>query len=64
MNLLPFTLRCPYCGERFDSAADPGGADAQQHIEDCAICCRPICVTVHLDPDGAARAVARRDDEA
>ncbi|MBX3724930.1 MAG: CPXCG motif-containing cysteine-rich protein [Xanthomonadales bacterium] len=57
-------LHCPYCGECFDSAADPGGGEIQQYIEDCAVCCRPISVRLRLDDDGGVGVATRREDEA
>lgn len=64
MNAVFVTLDCPYCGESFDSAADPGGGETQSYIEDCAVCCRPIAVRLRLDDAGDATASTRRDDEA
>jgi hypothetical protein len=35
-------LTCPHCGEPIDTYPDPGGAEAQEYIEDCSVCCKPI----------------------
>ena len=43
------TLRCPWCGERFEALIDPGGGSGD-YVEDCAVCCKPI--EMHLDQDG------------
>jgi hypothetical protein len=32
---------CPHCGEQVDTEPDRGGGEAQDYIEDCAVCCRP-----------------------
>lgn len=64
MTAVFLVLDCPYCGERFESAADPGGGECQQYIEDCAVCCRPISVRVRLDGDRGASVATRREDEA
>ncbi|MDZ3823929.1 MAG: CPXCG motif-containing cysteine-rich protein [Pseudoxanthomonas sp.] len=64
MNAVYVTLHCPYCGESFDSPADPGGGELQCYIEDCAVCCRPIAVQLRLDEAGEATARTRRDDDA
>lgn len=64
MNAAYLSLNCPYCGESFDSVADPGGGELQDYIEDCAVCCRPIAVRLRLDEAGDATASTRRDDEA
>jgi len=45
-------LQCPYCGEWIDLALDPS-VEAQQYVEDCQVCCRPMLVTVRWDDDGA-----------
>ena len=39
------TLRCPFCGERFETQADASAGDAD-YVEDCPVCCRPI--SLHL----------------
>jgi hypothetical protein len=39
-------LRCPYCGEPAEVDLDPGGADEQTLVQDCAVCCRPWRVHV------------------
>jgi hypothetical protein len=45
------TVRCPYCGEPFDTLVDTSGVDASagstSYIEDCQVCCRPI--EMHLE---------------
>lgn len=45
------TLACPYCGESFDTAVDCS-AGSQRYIEDCAICCRPIEVSILVSEAG------------
>jgi hypothetical protein len=45
---------CPHCGERVDTAPDPGGGDEQEYVEDCPVCCRPN--VIH------ARYLAEEDD--
>ncbi|HEX7043081.1 MAG TPA: CPXCG motif-containing cysteine-rich protein [Burkholderiales bacterium] len=43
-------VRCPYCGETFETAIDASGGN-QEYVEDCQVCCRPIVfrITVGLD---------------
>jgi hypothetical protein len=31
---------------------DPAEVGDQVFVQDCAVCCRPWTVTVHVDPDG------------
>lgn len=49
--LVPYPAHCPYCGEPLELLLD-ASAGAQRYIEDCAVCCRPITVSVGLDADG------------
>jgi len=44
-------LTCPYCGESFETAVDCS-AGSQRYVEDCAVCCRPIEVSVSVDDAG------------
>ncbi len=62
--MLPFlTLRCPYCGESYDSAVDITAGD-QVYTEDCAVCCRPIVVSVRVDAQGRlVEITARREQD-
>ena len=42
-------LSCPHCGEALETYPDPGGGDAQDYVEDCAVCCRPIRFVARYD---------------
>lgn len=44
-------IHCPYCGESFETAVDLS-AGSQRYVEDCAVCCRPIEITVQVGDDG------------
>jgi hypothetical protein len=44
-------IHCPYCGESFETTADLS-AGSQRYIEDCAVCCRPIEITLQVGHDG------------
>jgi hypothetical protein len=50
---------CPYCGEPVQLLVD-SSAGAQQYIEDCQVCCRPMVVDVL---DTAPVAVRLRDED-
>ena len=39
------TIDCPYCGERIELEVDCS-VEAQEYVEDCSVCCRPMVVTV------------------
>lgn len=43
-------VECPYCGELIVLLVDDS-AGAQDYVEDCQVCCRPINVKV-VDYDG------------
>ena len=55
-------FRCPYCGERISVLIDHSAA-AQDYIEDCEVCCRPIVLAVQVDGDDEVRVLARRGDD-
>ena len=56
------SVECPYCGECFDTQADPTGGSAC-YVEDCAVCCQPIEMSLEVDEDGAVRRLtAHRGD--
>jgi uncharacterized Zn finger protein len=44
-------IQCPYCGESYETVVDLS-AGSQHYIEDCAVCCRPIEVTLRVGDDG------------
>lgn len=54
-------LHCPYCGESFDSSIDLSGGD-QDYTEDCAVCCRPISVSVRVNAQDELIGVSTRRD--
>lgn len=63
MDLLPYSVSCPYCGEVLNVELDLS-AGSQRYIEDCQVCCRPIEFVVDVDAAGELAAVdVRRDDE-
>ena len=51
MQLIEHTDQCPYCGEPLLLLLD-NSVDAQNYIEDCQVCCRPINVYLEfIDED-------------
>lgn len=57
---------CPYCGERGSVLLDmlpEEELDAEQRLEDCWVCCRPIVIDVAADPDGALTVRVHREDD-
>lgn len=53
---------CPYCGEPIELVADDS-AGAQEYVEDCPVCCRPIQVRASVAGDGEAALALSRDDD-
>ena len=58
----PIEITCPYCGETIEILVDTS-AGAQDYIEDCQVCCRPIEMTISLNEDDVPHVEVRRDDE-
>lgn len=56
------TVRCPYCGESFETAVDLS-AGSTSYVEDCQVCCQPIEFTLEVNDEGtAARLQVGRGD--
>jgi Cysteine-rich CPXCG len=45
------TVRCPYCGETFETLVDLSSGSTS-YIEDCQVCCRPIEFNLEVEGDG------------
>ena len=60
MSLLIETdVPCPWCGEYFSTTVDTSQGDYTT-IEDCAVCCRPINLTVNCEPGELIEVQAER----
>lgn len=59
--LIHVDVDCPYCGESFETAVDLSGG-SQQYVEDCAVCCRPIVLSLEVD-DGEFQSLAARREQ-
>lgn len=44
-------VRCPYCGETFDTAVD-FSSGSTSYIEDCQVCCQPIEFKLEVGDEG------------
>ena len=55
------TIRCPYCGESYETVVDLS-AGSQRYVEDCAVCCRPIEIALHVGDDGELTDVSTATD--
>lgn len=54
-------IDCPYCGERYETTVDLS-AGSQRYVEDCAVCCRPIEITLRVGDDGELCDIDLRTD--
>ena len=61
-QLAEVEVQCPYCWENFILLVDPS-VEAQEYVEDCEICCRPIDFSIAVDEHGAASVDARLQHE-
>lgn len=53
---------CPYCGESIQLLIDCS-VPAQEYIEDCQVCCRPILISANVDEAGIPQVVATAENE-
>ncbi len=56
-----YPVSCPYCGEPLNLTMDTSAGE-QAYVEDCAVCCRPIEVTLVMDGADWRLQVHRDDD--
>ena len=62
MNAIePMDAHCPYCGEPIELLVDRASGE-QRYIEDCAVCCRPIEVSVRFEDAMPWLRLRRQDD--
>ena len=57
---MEISVECPYCGEPLELSVDESGGEVQKYVEDCAVCCRPICLTVTCEPGELSDVQAER----
>ena len=50
-------VRCPYCGENFETQVDTSSGSAG-YVEDCQICCQPIEFRLEVDHAGVIQALS------
>jgi DNA-directed RNA polymerase subunit RPC12/RpoP len=43
---------CPECGEEVVVPVDASAGEDQEYVEDCPVCCSPVLLRVHVEPDG------------
>lgn len=63
MNALePVPIQCPYCWEEIELLVEAAEA-AQEYVEDCQVCCKPITVVVAPGEAGVPQVSVRGEDE-
>ena len=56
------SISCPYCGECLEVLINTEDA-AQEYIEDCQVCCRPMTFVVTMAMNGELQVAVRSEDE-
>ena len=49
-----YPFSCPHCGEELAVRLDRTGGRAQQFVQDCEVCCRPIQIEVRFEGEDVA----------
>ena len=62
-SLMIATYYCAVCGEEIETVVDESQGEEQEYIEDCAVCCRPNVLRVHVDPDSGEAAITATFEE-
>ena len=60
-QLVEVDIQCPYCWESIGVLIDCS-VEAQEYIEDCRVCCRPIVFDVMVDEDGYPTVSVNNDE--
>ena len=60
-QLAEVDIQCPYCWESIGTLIDCS-VEAQEYIEDCQVCCRPIVFDVMVDEGGYPSVTVRSDE--
>ncbi len=55
-------IDCPYCGESITVLIEALD-EAQEYIEDCQVCCRPIVFYVTPSPSGEPELVVHTEND-
>ena len=56
------TTSCPYCAESISLLIDDS-VEAQEYIEDCQVCCRPMVIHMTIAEDGSVDLDVRTENE-
>ena len=59
---MEISVDCPYCGELLELSVDESGGTTQKYVEDCAVCCQPMEITVTVEGEDCSITVQRLDD--
>lgn len=52
------SVLCPVCWQTLTLSVDRSAGEHQSFVQDCEVCCRPLVVTIRVDEDISAEAVA------
>lgn len=55
------SIQCPYCGEQIEVVVDCS-LGRQEYVEDCAVCCGPIVITVVSSHGGVISVEGRSEN--
>ena len=44
-----YSFSCPHCGADLNVRLEVSGGRAQQFVQDCEVCCRPIQIEVRFE---------------
>ena len=55
-------IHCPYCGEELEIAIE-ASAGAQEYVEDCQVCCKPMQIRIRVSAVGTSHLDVRSEDE-
>lgn len=53
------SVTCPWCLESIEMPVEPG-AEMDQWVEDCPVCCHPMELRLTADAGGSSRLTAER----
>mgnify|MGYP000638653367 CR=1 FL=1 len=53
---------CDACGEEIVIPLDLSQGSSQEYVEDCAVCCQPMVVSVEPGGDGSYRVAVEREN--
>ena len=62
MDISEQATYCPYCGESISILVD-ATLEAQEYVEDCEVCCKPIVISIYIDENYLISLNTKREDD-